>query len=720
MEDIEIIAPDGSIVVFPAGTPESVMLEAMRREFGGPDQPRQQQRQPAPQGAPQAPPEQQGMSEEEALRLANMPVGEPEDPIIQEYRRLTGYEGPLNALRPGDAGYNPSINELDPTIGAVIDPSLPPTPIDDAIRSLPTGIIQGVTGLAGLPGTLREAMGGASPMGGPLNVWPSGRQIDAPIQEVIGEYHQPETVPGQYSRTIGEFAGGALVPGGVGARAASVLLPAVASETAGQLTQGTAMEPWARGAGGLLGGGLAALASQPSGAVRGIASAAEGVTPEQIQLAQQLMDASPVRLTAAEAIQQVTGGASGMGRLQQVVEGTQGGRQVLGPVMAERPGQVQQAIAAVLDQIGPSPVSPSASAGAAREGAENVVNTLRQRVNESARPLYEQLPGQELAPEAFAQLADNPSYAMAAGRVQNDPELARLLTGAPQDLSTVNRVVQQLDSMVDQATPSPMNMQGGNRLLASERSQARQLADQLASEASPEWRQARQTVATGRQAFVEPVAAGPVGRIGQTDNLSEQASALYPRTPAEGAAEETALAIRLLNEVDPSVGPALTRQRLATQAEEANRALQGGANEWAGAKFAVGVAGGPEQRRTLMAGLREAAPEAVPDTELLLEALMATGRRPRPGSQTAFNDVDLAALSEGGGAQRAAMSINPTTWPGVARDALRQQTLQNNAEQIARMLLEGPEAINRGRGLIRPGTRRARTAVGLLGFGEEE
>lgn len=65
----------------------------------------------------------------------------------------------------------------------------------------------------------------------------------------------PETTAGQYARTIGEFAPAAAAgPGSVVRRAAQTVVPAVASETAGQATAGTDWETAARIAGALAGG----------------------------------------------------------------------------------------------------------------------------------------------------------------------------------------------------------------------------------------------------------------------------------------------------------------------------------------------------------------------------------------------------------------------------------------------------------------------------------
>ncbi|MEN6545603.1 MAG: hypothetical protein ABFE07_06135 [Armatimonadia bacterium] len=73
---------------------------------------------------------------------------------------------------------------------------------------------------------------------------------------------KPQTTAGEYARTIGEFAPAALAPGGVIARTANVAVPAVASETAGQLTEGTALEPYARIGGAIAGGLVPAMATR--------------------------------------------------------------------------------------------------------------------------------------------------------------------------------------------------------------------------------------------------------------------------------------------------------------------------------------------------------------------------------------------------------------------------------------------------------------------------
>lgn len=89
---------------------------------------------------------------------------------------------------------------------------------------------------------------------------PSSGEIQKGIESVTGEFHKPQTVPGEYFQTAGEFAPG-LLGGGKGLLArlgTRVLLPAAASETAGQITKGKEAEPYARIAGALASPGIAA------------------------------------------------------------------------------------------------------------------------------------------------------------------------------------------------------------------------------------------------------------------------------------------------------------------------------------------------------------------------------------------------------------------------------------------------------------------------------
>jgi len=134
--------------------------------------------------------------------------------------------------------------------------------IKDVAKSGLTGLSEGVAGLVGLPGTISDVMDTgltalANKITGANVELPkspvSGEALNRGISNLVGGYHEPQTVAGEYSRTMGQFAPGMVMgPQGLVPRLASTFIPAVASEAAGQATKGTAAEPAARVAGALL------------------------------------------------------------------------------------------------------------------------------------------------------------------------------------------------------------------------------------------------------------------------------------------------------------------------------------------------------------------------------------------------------------------------------------------------------------------------------------
>lgn len=127
----------------------------------------------------------------------------------------------------------------------------------DVAKSAGVGLAQGAIGLATLPGNVEAlARAGINAGAGLVGVKPP---VDADtfltnyndakgrVEKYTGEFYKPKTTIGEYARTAGEFAPLAIGGGaGLAAKAPRVLVPAVASETAGQMTEGTSLEPWAR------------------------------------------------------------------------------------------------------------------------------------------------------------------------------------------------------------------------------------------------------------------------------------------------------------------------------------------------------------------------------------------------------------------------------------------------------------------------------------------
>lgn len=117
---------------------------------------------------------------------------------------------------------------------------------------------QGGLDYLGAPEWLSKGAGKAARyVMGPLGNMPTSEQMTGAVEDVTGPFYKPQTVPGQYAQTIGQFAPAAVAgPGGLVRKAAMTAIPAFASETGGQLTKGTEAEPYVR-TGLALAGGLA-------------------------------------------------------------------------------------------------------------------------------------------------------------------------------------------------------------------------------------------------------------------------------------------------------------------------------------------------------------------------------------------------------------------------------------------------------------------------------
>lgn len=508
--------------------------------------------------------------------------------------------------------------------------------------------------------------------------------------------YQPQTKAGQYARTIAQFAPAAVMPGGAVRRAANVLVPAVASETAGQVTHDKTpeLEPYARVAGALLGAGLTNVAGAPAPRTRILAEASRGASDAQVGQARQLMEraqAEGVRLTVAEALQQVTNGGTGMGRMQRVVEGTKAGTERFAPVMAQRPDQVRGALLGFADTVAPATDTPSMVGAQAQQAADQGLNGVRRFINSAAEPHYEALQGQEIPPAEYAQLQGDPSYQHALEALRAHPELGAQVAHLPDNnLAVVNEVVKRLNTGAEQVRPGPMNPQGDNGLAALRDRAAGSAAD-VAASASPDFAQARAGVAAGRQAYLEPLQRGPLGQIAGTDSVKAQTAALYPSQPLEGSADEIARAVAMLNSQNPTAAPALTRQFLANSANEATQQLQSGPNPWGGAKWAATQAGNPEQERALLAGVGGSGGDT-DRLSALIEALRATGKRQPPGSLTAYNAKDIEELGKAGALGEVLRTgLNP---PGAFRRigaAFQDWQTERNSGRLADAILAQPD-----------------------------
>lgn len=278
-----------------------------------------------------------------------------------------------------------------------------PSAVGDVVQSAGAGIIRGAAGLPDLPQTVlglteagigyltdkvakgARALAGKAPLtedeavtarASVKSAVPSPSELPMPGQTAIsaleaatGKLYEPQTTPGKFARTVAEFVPGA--GKSVATAARNALLPAVTSETAGQLTEGNAAEPVARLVGGVAGGAAQAFTRRPGTAERLFDAGAGKISADEVTAVRSLVDdaaARGVSLTWAEALQQVVGPRR-LGDLQRVVEG-QGG---LSEFFAARPGQIDAAGQAGLDAIAPASPSSARTGEAVQAAARSAV-----------------------------------------------------------------------------------------------------------------------------------------------------------------------------------------------------------------------------------------------------------------------------------------------------------------------------------------------------------
>lgn len=619
MADIQIAAPDGSIVAFPEGTSDDVIANAMRSQFGGPKE--------------------------------------------------------------------------------------PPSTAMDMAKSFGTGALRGGAAFLGLPGMMNDiadkmvraggkAVGFPVPENAPkprfdLNP-PTQAEILAPLQGLL---HTPETRAGKYAQSVGEFVPAAVAgPGGIfGNLIRFGLIPGLTSEAAGQATEGTAFETPARVAGGLIGALGGAALGRPSTAQGIMGEALGGTEAASIRQAETLMREARQRgitLTWPEAIQQVTNSGTKLGDVQRVVESSQAGGAVMRPALAQRAGQVEQAVGNAADQIAAPGMNPFQIGPRTGRAAESVVNEARDIINGVTDPLYRMASRTPVPAGDMARMRALPGWDEASSAVMGDPQLARYVRGLPENsVGFLNEVKKNLETAADNAT-APLTGRRNMQRAAGYGSDAAAVRE-TAANLSPWYRGALTQQQDLRTRYLDPLVQGPVGRVARSDIPTEQAvDALLPRAPLAGSQGQTGATFRALAAREPEATANVVRQRFENTFNSAGRDLVGGPNEWSGARFRAGLFGDRQARSNFMEALEGASgPAAAREVGGLMEILQATGRRQPPGSMTEFNRQMTKAM-EGGGVipetVTSAGKLNPLGW---AKDRYQQYRYGANAEGLARLLL---------------------------------
>jgi hypothetical protein len=605
----------------------------------------------------------------------------PDAPPIQP----SGPQPPVMGGGPTPPLQNPSDPwAVFPDAEPATSPAKAMVPVADVALSGASGIVRGAAETAMMPITLPKlAADGIVNLGewairkafgmDPLSAEEAARRdqiaqenqsIIAPERLVSGvrglmndTLHKPETTVGEYAGTIGEFA----VPGAIFGKAGKVeglankakalvgdaLIPALTSETAGQATEGTKMEPYARAIGavaGTAGVGLArSRSSAPDAMIRDSVPTGPGaITPAEFEAAKKIQsNAQGVTITGPEAIQQATNGRTRLGSLARTVEGSQPGGAAMLPALSQRPGQIDDATQQILDAIAPRPSAPSTIGPKAQAAATSVLDDTRQSINDASRPSYA---ASANTPLPFVDFAKDPNYSRTVDWVrQNLKGFDDIADNSVEMADAVSKRLFDEASAAQNSTNSSFSNQ-----VAAERGSSASMVRDTARQNSPDYNTALNVQEIRRNDILNPLEQGPVGKIAKTADTREAYSQILPKAPLSGGEDEIAKAVMAIGERDPGTASALVRQGMADAYDSSAKRLVGGENQYAGARYAKEIAGSPQQEINLNAVLSSLPDEMVaaifPD---YLEVMRATGQRMPLGSPTAYNNMIQQEASQG-------------------------------------------------------------------------
>lgn len=588
----------------------------------------------------------------------------------------------------------------------------------DIAQSAASGLTRGVAGLVGLPGEIsRGVRWAASKTGIAPNdqdyiegrgkyalsadvATPTANSLMETARPILGEEYQPKTTAGKYARTVGEFLPGALA--GPGKIAQNALLyaaiPGVASEAAGQVTAGTAIEPYARFAGAVGGLGASALLRRPGSAGEVVAESLRGVDKATINRAGQLVDDAASRgitLTWPEAIQQVTNSGTPLSNLQRVVEASQEGGAVMRPVMAQRPAQVRKAFEDQVAQVAAVPMRPYMIGPEIAQASEEAIDATRRNINRIAKPFYDKASTVKVPPARLAQMKALPGWDEALSAVRSNPQLNRYIANLPDDsvgvLNEVKKYLDQQSRNVASVTNPNRNVQqsAGYGLDA-------EAVRTAGRKTTGQYGKALDTEEQLRRNMLEPMQHGPLGRAADAGTTEGVISKLLPQNPLPNTAAETGRAFKELMTRNPRAAANVIRTRMEQSYNQAARDLSAGGHEWGGAMTRKALVGDRQLRRNLRAAMQELPNgQAVSrGFERLMEVFQATGRRQHIGSQTEFNRLIAERLKQGGipgEMLSGATNMNPLS---MIRSRYQQWQLGRNLGEIAELIVD-PNARNK-------------------------
>lgn len=428
-------------------------------------------------------------------------------------------------------------------------------------------------------------------------------------------------------------------------------IPGATGYVAEQATKGTRYEPYAKPATQFLTALAGGVVTDPTRGQKNLVSATKSADKSQFSQAIGLLDnanTNGVNLTVDEALAAATqGGTNRLSNMRRIAENTEGGRDILQPFTANRPQQTAAAAERMLDSITPAPANPYLVAQKAQASATDAFGQVRKDINSLAAPYYDSSRNARIPPNEYANLSNLPSFQTALRELRNDPELGMRIKDLPDNtVGTLDAIKKRMDTRITQAK----GLAKPDEDLAAIIEQQRKAVVSAADKASSDYALARYIGNKGRENFLTPLDAGPLGQIsrgGTPDNLR---SAIIPsgKNVLERQNEDIATALQHIAGQDPQLAKDAVRVAMGAEKNAAFRPRTSaveGADLYGGSRFANAVGAQGQQRNNFMSALEASAgPQVASNAGKTLDVLAATGYRPATGSRTAFNAQDMADL----------------------------------------------------------------------------
>lgn len=537
---------------------------------------------------------------------------------------------------------------------------------------------------------------------------PTSSQVRSTVEGVTGPLYEPKTAPGRVAETFGEMVPAGLAgPGGVVRKVAANMVAPTIGATAGERLAPEGYEQYGKAAGTLLGGvaGAALPGQTVAQTLRG--QLPDFVTDAHIAQAGGMIQSAAqqgINLTWPEALSRVVGRPI-MTNMQRVLESAPQTRQHMEDFLGDRAAQVADAGDRQFANIVQPTPQPSMIGRQVGEAADQTIRDTRQAINRASEPFYQASENVLLTPAEMTAVRAIPGYAAAARAVRADPQLNRYVEHLPEEsFGFLNEVKKYLNQAAENAASPVQQGRSVQRSAGLERDAgdvrgALVNASDRAGAASYQAALDFQTQARAR--YLEPLLAGPLGKMADKPETQAAINALFPSKPLANTADEISTAVSALAQRNPWAARQLVRAHLEQQFNQAfERAGRGTeAAQFAGAGFAARAVGNPLIETTKMQNVR-AAVQALPNGNQvwdgfnrLIEVAQATGMRMPKGSLTAFNEQELQRMAGGSNAAEVAkLAASPGKWWNFVHNTVSGWQYGRNMDQLAAIITDPASA----------------------------